>query len=146
MAPDRVERLDATDLTPEVVALLLAAAGPGATPRAVVEPYQQGATLLGVRRGDSVVGVLGFDRDGASRATVRALAVDAAHRRAGHARALVHAAGALTGLPMVAETDRDAVGFYRACGFDVTDLGERYTGVRRFRCVLRASTGARRTS
>ncbi|MDF2962525.1 MAG: N-acetyltransferase [Paenibacillus sp.] len=34
-----------------------------------------------------------------------------------------------------AETDKDAVGFYRACGFEVTSLGEKYPGVERFLCV-----------
>lgn len=33
-----------------------------------------------------------------------------------------------------AETDDDAVGFYRSCGFAVESLGEKYPGVERFRC------------
>lgn len=35
-----------------------------------------------------------------------------------------------------AETDRDAVGFYRTLGFRVTPLGEKYPGVERFICQL----------
>jgi hypothetical protein len=35
-----------------------------------------------------------------------------------------------------AETDSDAVGFYRSCGFTVLSLGEVYPGVERFRCTL----------
>lgn len=34
-----------------------------------------------------------------------------------------------------AETDADAVDFYRRCGFAVESLGERYPGVERFRCT-----------
>lgn len=33
-----------------------------------------------------------------------------------------------------AETDRDAVGFYRKYGFQITSLGEKYPGVERFKC------------
>lgn len=33
-----------------------------------------------------------------------------------------------------AETDNDAVGFYRSYGFEVTSLGEKYPGVERFLC------------
>ena len=44
------------------------------------------------------------------------------------------------GLPIVAETDQDAVGFYAANNFAVTSLGEKYPGVERFRVQLRAPT------
>lgn len=33
-----------------------------------------------------------------------------------------------------AETDNEAVGFYRDFGFDITSLGEKYPGVERFLC------------
>ena len=36
---------------------------------------------------------------------------------------------------LIAETDQEAVGFYRKCGFKVESLGELYPGVERFRCV-----------
>lgn len=35
-----------------------------------------------------------------------------------------------------AETDKDAVSFYRKCGFVITSLGEKYPGTERFSCVL----------
>jgi ribosomal protein S18 acetylase RimI-like enzyme len=37
---------------------------------------------------------------------------------------------------MVAETDNEAVEFYRATGFRVTSLGEKYPGVERYRARL----------
>lgn len=40
------------------------------------------------------------------------------------------------GLPIVAETDNDALGFYATNGFAITPLGEKYPGVNRFRVVL----------
>ena len=42
------------------------------------------------------------------------------------------------GLPIVAETDHDAVGFYAANNFAITSLGEKYPGVERFQVHLRA--------
>ena len=38
--------------------------------------------------------------------------------------------------PLIAETDDDAVDFYRRCGFDVLSLGETYPGVTRYACTL----------
>ncbi|OZQ61047.1 hypothetical protein CA600_26325 [Paenibacillus sp. VTT E-133280] len=36
-----------------------------------------------------------------------------------------------------AETDCDAVGFYKSCGFEAESIGELYPGVERFLCILR---------
>ncbi len=35
---------------------------------------------------------------------------------------------------IIAETDKDAVSFYRKLGFTITSLGEKYPGVERFHC------------
>lgn len=35
-----------------------------------------------------------------------------------------------------AETDKDAVGFYKKNGFSITSLGEKYPGVERFECIF----------
>ncbi|WP_249900787.1 GNAT family N-acetyltransferase [Paenibacillus sp. PK3_47] len=35
-----------------------------------------------------------------------------------------------------AETDHEAVVFYKKAGFSVTSLGEKYPGVERFQCIL----------
>ncbi|WP_188831418.1 GNAT family N-acetyltransferase [Paenibacillus aceti] len=36
---------------------------------------------------------------------------------------------------IIAETDQDAVGFYRKVGFEIHSLGEKYPGVERFQCI-----------
>ncbi|WP_327932040.1 GNAT family N-acetyltransferase [Brevibacillus centrosporus] len=36
---------------------------------------------------------------------------------------------------IAAETDQEAVGFYRKYGFQIKSLGEKYPGVERFLCV-----------
>jgi ribosomal protein S18 acetylase RimI-like enzyme len=59
----------------------------------------------------------------------------AAHlRRAGVGTALLDALrrAVPAGAPIVAETDRNGVGFYAATGFTVTSLGEKYPGAERF--------------
>lgn len=35
---------------------------------------------------------------------------------------------------LIAETDGDAVDFYRKCGFQVNSLGEKYPGIIRYDC------------
>ncbi|WP_283750308.1 GNAT family N-acetyltransferase [Bacillus cereus] len=35
-----------------------------------------------------------------------------------------------------AETDREAVGFYKKCNFKIESLGEKYPGIERFYCYL----------
>nr|WP_237417512.1 GNAT family N-acetyltransferase [Halobacillus litoralis] len=37
---------------------------------------------------------------------------------------------------VLAETDSEAVNFYKNYGFEITSLGEKYPGVERFRCTL----------
>lgn len=36
---------------------------------------------------------------------------------------------------IVAETDEDAINFYRSIGFTIESLGEKYPGVERFKCT-----------
>ena len=40
------------------------------------------------------------------------------------------------GCCFIAETDRDAVDFYRSCGFTIESLGEKYPRIERFLCTL----------
>jgi CubicO group peptidase (beta-lactamase class C family) len=81
---------------------------------------------IGLERGD--------DRD---EAQITSLAVLPDWRRLGYARALIFGACEQLGLRAVeGETDDDAVGFFRATGFAVERIGERYPGVERFRCRL----------
>ena len=63
------------------------------------------------------------------------IGVGPASRKQGVGRRLVEAVIRLEG-PRRAwlETDNDAVGFYRSCGFVVKSLGEKYPGIERFEC------------
>lgn len=85
--------------------------------------------------GDVPVGLC-IVQPGDQQAEILALAVAKAHRKRGIGRGLIaHVHGQLT-MPLLAETDDEAVGFYRRCGFCATSLGEKYPGIIRYRCIL----------
>ena len=66
------------------------------------------------------------------------IAVDPACRGKGIGAGLIaHAATQLKCRQLRAETDDDAVAFYRKCGFAIESLGEKYPGVVRYLCVLK---------
>lgn len=86
------------------------------------------------------IGVIGIGHTGRSHAIIEHLAVHPQFQRQGVGRCLIDAVVTLLGLKeVVAETDSDAEGFYRACGFTVSSLGEKYPdtrpGVERFQCI-----------
>lgn len=102
--------------------------------------------LLGDETGHGLAGCIGLALGAGETAVVEHIAVAPAERRRGLGRSLVTSAAALYSLTCLsAETDRDAVGFYRRCGFEVASLGEVYPGTERFQCTLALPVpGARR--
>jgi GNAT superfamily N-acetyltransferase len=95
--------------------------------------HDTSAALLLARDYGHPVGVVGYT---VLESTVRILhiATDRAARRNGVGRQLLAALRESTAphLPMVAETDLDALGFYLANDFIAESLGEKYPGVERF--------------
>ena len=68
------------------------------------------------------------------------IATDPSFRGQGVASKLVSfAAGYLKCGLIKAETDDDAVGFYRKYGFQIESLGEKYPGIVRYLCTLKLS-------
>lgn len=64
------------------------------------------------------------------------IATAPAHRRTGVASGLIsHAIATLKCAVLTAETDEEAVAFYRKYGFQAVSLGEKYPGTIRYRCV-----------
>lgn len=93
------------------------------------------SSALGATTGDDLVGVIVWHAGG-ELLTIGAIGVATGHRRAGVAAQLIRDAGRRSGCSRIeAETDDDAVAFYRAAGFTIEPLGERYPGVQRYRCV-----------
>jgi ribosomal protein S18 acetylase RimI-like enzyme len=84
-----------------------------------------------------LVGIIGCDiqRD---EVTIRHLAVLPENRGKGYGRGMIlELLLQLDPKPkrVIAETDDEAVDFYRNIGFEVHSLGEKYPGVERFRCI-----------
>lgn len=85
---------------------------------------------------DRVIGCAGIERHTDLVATIHQMAIDVAERNRGVGKQLI--LSAMKSLPctlFVAETDRDAAGFYERCGFTIISLGEKYPGVERFACT-----------
>ena len=97
------------------------------------------AVLLAAVIEHDTVGVIGYTV-GDSAVTLLHVATAPHARNAGVGTQLLGAVrrAVPAGLPIVAETDQDAVGFYTSNNFAVTSLGEKYPGVERFRVHLRA--------
>ena len=123
------------------VAELLALAISGDERRldAVVQWYHDDPTaaVLVATLGQQLVGVLGY-RATSTEVTLLHIATAPDHRRARVGSRLLAALRrtAAAKLPIVAETDREAVAFYTANDFTVKSLGEKYPGVERFQAKL----------
>lgn len=88
--------------------------------------------LWGVRSKGALVAVLGWARQNDA-VVIHHIAVRPDAQGEGIGRQLL--AAVVSGHPdawLEAETDAEAVGFYRQCGIHVRSLGERYPGVERF--------------
>lgn len=85
---------------------------------------------------DLALGIVGFKRQGVS-GEILHIAVDERKRNCGIGRRMIDELLLLENLTqLTAETDRDAVEFYRRYGFEIQSLGEKYPGVERFYCRL----------
>lgn len=86
--------------------------------------------------GGSPAGIVVFENLGQSHFSVLTIYAEPRARRHGVGRRLIHHLVAAEGDPVIeAETDDDAVDFYHSLGFRIHSLGEKYPGVRRYRCV-----------
>jgi ribosomal protein S18 acetylase RimI-like enzyme len=137
-----------TDLSPclesdEVRNLLLALGYPTAIARAkvdtIIAEYQNNThqPLLGVERDGKLVGLIGLKLESENSAVIRHIVVHPQHRRQGVGHAMIIAVCKQFNLNIVsAETDQDAVDFYRRGGFRIKSLGEIYPMTERFLCTL----------
>lgn len=126
-------------MTPAVVALLARAMGEGAREESISE-YHQGRNsgLFGWSIDGSLVCVASVSLEG-SRGELVHIATDPTFERRGYAEALVNAVMADLGLALlVADTDDEAVDFYRHAGFTVVPIESPWP-TPRFRCTFRRS-------
>ncbi|GMA65444.1 GNAT family N-acetyltransferase [Alicyclobacillus fastidiosus] len=88
-----------------------------------------------MENGDTALGVVGCQRTGESSVEILHIAVDKRKRNQGIGRKIIDELLALEKLTeLTAETDAEAVDFYRKYGFSIHALGEKYLGVERFLC------------
>lgn len=136
---NRLQTLEFRALLLQVVGWRNAGAADEARLDAVIASYRASATtrVLAVSVEGACAGILALDRVAPARAVIRHIVVDRHQRGHGLGRAMIEAAAKHWGLAeLEAETARDAVDFYRRCGFRVQSLGEKFPGSERFRCVL----------
>jgi ribosomal protein S18 acetylase RimI-like enzyme len=92
--------------------------------------------FIGWQEGDEILACAGAEQHPEATIGIRSIAVAPGWRNRGLARALIDAlAERMNADRVVAETDDDAVGFYRSCGFTVEDKAPKL-GHRRYWCVL----------
>lgn len=93
--------------------------------------------LYGYTIEQDLVGCIGIVKGEANRCEIKHIAVSPVFRGKGIGREMIryveehHAFSSI-----YAETDQDAVIFYKNLGFHITSLGEKYPGVERFGCLL----------
>lgn len=87
---------------------------------------------------DDYVGICGVRRIDNQKVDIMHIAVDETLRKQGIATKMIQAVNDIERVKEIhAETDDDAVNFYRKLGFKVTEVRDKYTDVLRYECVYR---------
>ncbi|MFC4307299.1 GNAT family N-acetyltransferase [Cohnella boryungensis] len=95
-----------------------------------------GRSLYGYEEEGELIGIVGFAMNGTGELKIEHLAVEPDFRGLGYGRGLVlEALDKKKPALLTAETDEDAVNFYRSIGFEIESLGELCPGVERFKCI-----------
>ncbi|WP_166237729.1 GNAT family N-acetyltransferase [Paenibacillus turpanensis] len=93
-------------------------------------------SLLGLEEEGEVIGLIGYEKLEHGVIRVLHLAVDPLERGKGYGRGIIlELLASEEPKRVVADTDEEAIEFYRNIGFAVESLGELYPGVERFRCT-----------
>ena len=105
----------------------------------ILSEYRENVSqsIFGAHAQGELVGFIGFFTDPPDRTVIRHIAVRRDYRRQGIGTQMILHVYNVCGLPEItAETDHDAVEFYRRVGFKVISLGEKYPRTERFFCSL----------
>ncbi|NBD25341.1 GNAT family N-acetyltransferase [Paenibacillus glycinis] len=95
--------------------------------------------LLGYESEGDIIGLIGYHWAGEGKIEIDHIAVTPEERYKGYGRGLILELLTLENPSLlVAETDEDAVDFYRSSRFTVESLGEKYPGTERFLCTYEA--------
>ncbi|OWA33879.1 GNAT family N-acetyltransferase [Saccharibacillus sp. O16] len=94
------------------------------------------AQLFAYEEGGDRIGIVGFKPSGEGEITLTHIAVEPSSRGGGYGRGmLLELMVQEKPQRVIAETDEEAVDFYRSVGFAVVSLGISSSGLERFRCV-----------
>ncbi|MBT2283259.1 MULTISPECIES: GNAT family N-acetyltransferase [Paenibacillus] len=93
--------------------------------------------MAGYEDEGQLIGLIGYEKTGTSEVTIHHISVLPENRFKNYGRGMISQLLATYNPDrLIAETELEAVEFYRNTGFVVYSLGELYPGVERFRCVL----------
>jgi ribosomal protein S18 acetylase RimI-like enzyme len=88
------------------------------------------------RHKGTITGIIGIDITAHPHGWILHLAVHPDYRKRGLGKTLISQVMEKFALKSVAlETDQDAVGFYRSCGFTAVETKSKWPGVQRYRCT-----------
>lgn len=107
--------------------------------REIVREYVENPdyVTLGMELNNELVGFIGFSYQSKNTVTIRHIAVRRDQRGKGIGRKMISEIFRNYNLHnVIAETDKDAVKFYRKIGFTIQSLGEKYPGTERFLCQV----------
>lgn len=110
--------------------------------KSLADTYESDPNIYAFSCADNgyVIGVIVLKRHATFTFEIVSVAVDLAFRRQRIGSKLISfAVNSLGCHEVIAETDDDAVGFYRRYGFDILSLGEKYPGCIRYLCTLKLS-------
>lgn len=108
--------------------------------RAKSDMYEADCSVVpyAIADGTNIAGIIILRRMSPAGYEIMSIAVDTPYRGRGIGSDLITlSAGELSCHELCAETDDDAVEFYRKSGFDIISLGEKYPGVVRYLCKLK---------
>ena len=94
-----------------------------------------GRTIFIAIDNEVIIGVIGIDYTDKPYGVIKHIAVSPEMRKQGTGKQLIEYATVMLNLTNIeAETDKDALGFYKACGFEAREISSQWPGVQRFRC------------
>jgi N-acetylglutamate synthase-like GNAT family acetyltransferase len=97
---------------------------------------QEDLMLMGYESEGNLIGTIGYRIDENRILEIKHISVDPLERGQGHGRIqIIELIQLLDPLEVYAETDHESVDFYRNIGFIITSLGEKHSGVERFKCI-----------
>lgn len=126
-----------TSILPGPIRELLAYATSVSKIEAEYDLYKQheNRKLYGYKLNEKFIGCIGIELTAENSCEIKQIAVSPFERGRGIGKRMIDFICEKHTLSLIsAETDLDAVNFYKKSGFTITSLGEKYPGVERFWC------------